>query len=54
MMVGLSYLPFKITFRMTSKRITLYLTGISMCQNPTIRYLIDTHNSEKTSDKFYY
>jgi hypothetical protein len=25
---------------MTSKRITLNLTGISMCQDPTIRYLI--------------
>jgi hypothetical protein len=33
------------TFRITSKRITLYLTGISMCQDPTIRYLTDTHNS---------
>src|SRR5215469_5777769 len=45
MLVGLSYLPFKGTFRMTSKRIILYLTDFSMCQNPTIWYLIDTHNS---------
>src|SRR5215469_17156546 len=41
MLVDLSHLPFTKTF----KRITLYLTGISMCQDPTIRYLIDTHNS---------
>src|SRR5215813_8071504 len=45
MLVDLSYLPFKGTFRMTSKRIILYLIGISMYQDPTIRYLIDTHNS---------